>query len=116
MVPFEHLKAWKAAHKLALAVYRSTDSFPTTERYGLTSQLRRAAYSVAANIAEGSAKRGNRELRRFLDIALGSLSEIAYGLILARDLGLLGCDEWQSIDKQRDDAGRILWGLYRKLG
>lgn len=116
MVPFENLKAWHAAHRLALAVYKSTGSFPPSERYGLTSQLRRAAYSAAANIAEGSAKRGNREWRRFLDISLGSLSEIAYALILARDLRLLSQEEWQGLDVLREETGRMVWGLYKRLG
>jgi 23S rRNA-intervening sequence protein len=70
MMPYERLTAWKAAHELVLAVYRATEDFPKHEMYGLTSQLRRGAFSIAANIAEGSAKRGNGEFRRFLDIAI----------------------------------------------
>ena len=68
MRPYERLTAWQAAYELVLAVYHATETFPKTETYGLTSQLRRAAFSVAANIAEGAAKRGNGEFRRFLDI------------------------------------------------
>ncbi|MBA3258908.1 MAG: four helix bundle protein, partial [Gemmatimonadales bacterium] len=67
----ERLKAWVACHELALAVYRCSRDWPSTERYALTSQARRAAYSAAANIAEGAAKHGARTFRRYLDIALG---------------------------------------------
>jgi four helix bundle protein len=74
----EGLKAWLACHDLTVAVYRVTQSWPGHEMYGLTSQARRAAYSTAANIAEGSAKRGSAEFRRYLNISLGSLSELSY--------------------------------------
>jgi len=89
MTPYERLTAWKLAHQLALETYRITTDFPATERFGLTSQLRRAASSVVANIAEGSAKRGKAEFRRFLDISLGSLLELQYTLLLSRDLQIL---------------------------
>lgn len=78
MVPYERFDAWKISHQLALEVYEITERWPANERYGLTSQIRRAAISAPTNIAEGSAKRGPRELRRYLDIALGSLSEVSY--------------------------------------
>jgi four helix bundle protein len=77
MAPYERFDAWKAAHHLALRVYKVTDGWPQNERYGLTIQIRRAALSAPTNIAEGSAKRGSREFRRYLDIALGSLSEVS---------------------------------------
>ena len=85
----EGLKSWVACHELALLIYRLTSRWPSDERFGLISQARRAGYSAAANIAEGSAKRGAREFRRFLDIALGSISELTYILRLARDLGYI---------------------------
>jgi len=96
-------------------VYRVTQSFPRHELYGLTSQARRAAFSVAASIAEGSAKRGGREFGRYLDIALGSLSELSYVLLLARDLGLLSREEWDQLDRVQTDAGKTTWGLYRAV-
>jgi four helix bundle protein len=77
MMPYEKFEAWQVAHELALEIYRVTDKWPKEERFGLTIQLRRAALSAPTNIAEGAAKRGNREFRRFLDIALGSLSEVS---------------------------------------
>ena len=115
MLPYERFDAWEKCHELVLAVYTITDAFPTDERYGLVSQLRRAAFSAAANIAEGSAKRGCREFRRYLDISLGSLSEVSYTLRVARDLGHITQDEWASLNDLRDHAGRLTWGLYRSL-
>jgi four helix bundle protein len=111
----ERLKAWASCHELALAIYRLTKDWPTSEQYGLTSQARRAAYSASANIAEGSAKRGTREFRRYLDISLGSLSELSYVLLLARDLGYLQPEGWGEIEALRDHAGRLTWGLYRAV-
>ena len=84
---FEDLIVWQKAHALVLSVYGLTRAFPDAERYGLTSQLRRATVSVPANIAEGVRKRGQKDKARFLNIAQGSLDEARYYLILARDLG-----------------------------
>ena len=78
MMPFERFKAWQVGHRLALDVYTASEGWPARERYGLVSQIRRAALSIPSNIAEGSAKRGHREFGRHLDIALGSLSELTY--------------------------------------
>src|SRR2546421_8299121 len=111
----ERLEAWQAAHQLVLLLYRTTRSFPAEERYGLTSQIRRAAFSVAANIAEGSAKKGPREFRRYLDIAVGSLAELAYILQLVRDLELIEIEKWTELEQARDQAGRLTWGLYRAV-
>jgi four helix bundle protein len=113
MMPYERLTAWQAAHELALAIYRATDGFPPSERYGLTSQLRRAAFSVGANIAEGVAKRGNGEFRRFLDIAIGSLSEISYALRLAKDLAILQGEQASRLEASHTTAAKLTWGLYK---
>jgi four helix bundle protein len=83
---FEDLVVWQKAHQFVLAVYRLTRSFPKSEIYGLSPQFRRAAVSIAANIAEGFRKRGNADKVRFLNIAQGSLEESRYYLILTRDL------------------------------
>ena len=115
MSRFEQLEAWKRSHELALAIYEATKGFPKSELYGLTSQTRRAAFSVAANIVEGSAKRGTRELRRYLDIALGSLAELRYALLFARDAGLLIPERWQELDAIRGKAGYLIWKLYRSV-
>ena len=113
MMPYERLTAWQSAHELALAIYRATDDFPAPERYGLTAQLRRAGFSVAANIAEGAAKRGNGEFRRFLDIAIGSLSEVSYAIVLAKDLGILGAEPAQALEELRTRTSKLTWGLYK---
>jgi len=113
MMPYERLTAWQAAHELVLAVYHATETFPKTETYGLTSQLRRAAFSVAANIAEGAAKRGNGEFRRFLDIAIGSLSEVSYTIQLAKDLCMMQTEEAERLEAVRTKASKLTWGLYK---
>lgn len=115
MMPYERLQAWQVSHRLVRRIYLATQKWPKSELYGLTSQTRRAAFSVPVNIAEGSAKRGSRELRRFLDISLGSLSELAYCLRLARDLDYMAEEEWDEIDAERNLAGKLLWGLYEKV-
>lgn len=107
MMPFEKLTAWQCCHELFLEVYRITKGFPKSELYGLTSQMRRASFSAAANIAEGSAKRGPREFRRFLDISVGSLAELAYALRAAWDLGLLTEEDHQTLTAIRTKAGKL---------
>ena len=109
----ENLKAWGACHKLALATYRATAGWPNSERFGLIAQARRAAYSAAANIAEGMARRGPKELRKFLDFSIGSLAELSYIFTLAKDLTYLTRDQWSELEALRDHAGRLTWGLYR---
>ncbi len=112
MLPYEKFDAWRATHELALEVYRITEKWPSSERYQLTSQTRRAALSVPTNIAEGAAKRGPREFRRYLDISLGSLSELSYLLRFGRDLGLLDTEAYRVLGQLRERAGRLTWRLY----
>jgi four helix bundle protein len=109
---YERFRAWHAAHQLALEIYRMTDGWPSQERFGVTNQLRRAALSVPTNIAEGAAKRGPREFRRFLDTALGSLSETSYLLRFSRDYGILKEENWLTVEELRSEAGRLTWRLY----
>src|SRR6266550_3024754 len=85
------------------------------ELYGITSHMRRAAFSAPANIAEGSAKRGPREFRRFLDIALGSLAELSYAILFAKELGYLSESDWKELDELRSVAGKLTWGFYRLI-
>jgi len=115
MSPYERLAAWEPCYQLVLKVYKATQSFPKSELYGLTSQTRRAAFSVCANIAEGCAKRGSRELRRFLDIAIGSISEVSFALRLARDLEYLSTEAWRSLEDAHNHAGVLLWKLYKSV-
>ena len=115
MGTFQKFRAWDACFALTLEVYRVTGSWPKAEMYGLTSQARRAAVSTGANIAEGSAKRGSAEFGRFLDIVLGSLSELEHLLLVARALGFLHQEDWQSAETKRIDAARLTYALYRAV-
>ena len=112
MLAHERLQAWKLCHELVLAVYDVTKSFPKHELYGLTSQARRSAFSAAVNIVEGAAKRGPGEFRRFLDISIGSLAELAYILLVAKDLHLIDPDKWSALERTRRQAGFMTWKLY----
>jgi four helix bundle protein len=115
MLPFQHLDAWKLAHRLALDIRAETSKWPREERYGLTEQIRRAALSVSNNIAEGQAKRGSKELRRYLDISLGSFSETTNLLIFARDCGLMPQERWEALEPRRKRAGLVLWRFYQSV-
>src|SRR5918992_980762 len=115
MAVYERFKAWEICHELAVAVYQATRNWPRDEQFGLTSQARRAAHSVAANIAEGSARSGGKEFRRYLNISLGSLSELSYTLRLARDVKILTEEKWRELDQLHGRAGRQMWRLYKSL-
>ena len=115
MQPYGKLKAWEHAHRLFIAVHNATKSWPRDERYELTSQVRRAAFSVPANIVEGAGRLGPKEFRKGLNIARGSLAEVSYGLHAARDLGYLKEEEWQAIEPIRDEASRVLWALLQAV-
>ena len=114
-MPYERYDAWQVSHSLALEVYRTTEEWPKSELYGLTAQTRRAALSVPTNIAEGAAKLGPREFRRYLDMSLGSLSELSYLLRFSYDRQLLQTGEWQRLDTLRNRAGQLVWGLYKLI-
>lgn len=111
MKDFKELKVWHKAYKLALAVYEVSRVFPREEIYGLTSQLRRSAISVGANIAEGCGRRSDGELIRFLQIARGSASEVEHHLLLARDLKFLPVNTHRDLEKQLQEVQRMLTSL-----
>lgn len=115
MQSFKNLKVWEKAHVLTLDVYRSSKSFPRDEVYGLTSQMRRSAASVGANIAEGSCRNGDCEFGRFLQIAMGSASELEYHLLLARDLELLKLLDYQRLSGELIEVKRMLAAFIHKL-
>jgi four helix bundle protein len=115
MKDFRDLKVWRKAHLLTLAIYKATRSFPREETYGITSQMRRSAASIAANIAEGCGKRGNAEFQRFLGIAAGSASELEYHVLLAHDLGLLNDLGFRELDTAAVEVKRMLAALIRKV-
>ncbi|HET7042856.1 MAG TPA: four helix bundle protein [Gemmatimonadales bacterium] len=96
-------------------MHEATKSWPREERFELTSQVRRAAFSVPANIAEGAGKLGPKEFRKALDIAHGSLFELSYGLHAARQFGYLSAESWAQIEPIRDEASRVLWALLKAV-
>ena len=115
MQRFTELKVWQRSHALALEIYRLSAAFPPDERYGLTSQLRRAMVSVPTNIAEGSKRKGNQEYARFLNISEGSLAEAEYLLMLARDLGYIPGAESEKAIAEVSEIARMLHGLRVKV-
>ena len=115
MQDFHALKVWEKAHQLTLDVYQATMVFPKEELYGLTSQIRRASSSIPANIAESCGRGGSAELNQFLQIALGSASELEYHLLLAHDLGLLGKPDHLRLESEVIEVKRMLASLIQKL-
>jgi four helix bundle protein len=115
MRDFRQLRVWTSAHELTLAVYRATRAFPNDERYGLTAQIRRAAASIGANIAEGCGRRSRKDLSRFLVIASGSASELDYHLILAVDLKLLDGAACKHLADRLASVRRMLATFIRKI-
>ncbi len=111
MAPHKRFVAWQECHKLVLAVYKATELFPKHELYGLTSQLRRAAFSAAANLVEGASRKGRNEFRHFLDISLGSLAEVEYGLEVAVALEYLKPDTYAALESQERRAQFLTWKL-----
>lgn len=115
MRDFHKLQVWQKAHELVLAVYKATALFPKPEFYGIVSQMRRAAVSIPANIAEGCGRQGKAELGRFLSIAMGSASELEYEILLARDLGFLKPDEHDHHAECICEIKRMLTSYHQKL-
>ena len=115
MQDFKDLKVWQKAHQLTLEVYRVTRRFPREELYGLTSQMRRAAVSVPANVAEGCCRSGDAEFARFAHITMASASELEYHLLLARDLQLMSTEENESCASSVSEVKRMLASLIRTL-
>jgi four helix bundle protein len=109
---FRDLTVWRKAHEFVLAIYRLSESFPDREKYGLAQQMRRAAVSIPANIAEGFGKRSKAEKSRFLNIAEGSLEECRYYLILVQDLGYA---ETESLTNTLEEVSRLLNGYARAI-
>lgn len=108
MQDFRELKVWHKGHALTLEIYKATLHFPKEEVYGLTSQLRRASSSIPANIAEGCGYRGDAQLVRYMQIAMGSASEVEYHLLLARDLGFLKDKLYQQLEAATIEIKRML--------
>jgi four helix bundle protein len=115
MRPHEKLDVWKRAIELVDSIYQRTESFPTHERYGLTSQIRRAAVSIPANVAGGAARHSSKEFAHFLSNAQGSASELETELLIAERLGYLGSNGYIAMRDELDSVGRMLVGLTRNV-
>lgn len=115
MQDFRKLRVWQRAHGLTVEIYRVTRAFPKDELYGLTSQLRRAASSIGANIAEGCGRGGDKEFAQFLQVATGSASEVGYHLLLARDLGYLGQEPYDALSAQAAECMQMLISLMKTV-
>lgn len=115
MGDYRKLMVWERAHRLALEVYRATGSFPREETYGLTSQLRRSASSIPANLAEGCGRNRDTELARFSEIAMGSANELDYHRLLACDLGFLQRAVYQRLSAEARGINNMLATLIHKL-
>src|ERR1700756_4349559 len=105
---YRDLQVWTKAHQLTLDLYRLSQSFPREEVYGLSSQLRRAAVSIGANLAEGCGRRTSAELARFVRIAMGSPSELDYHLLISRDLGFLNNNDFMHAAAQLTEVRKML--------
>ncbi|TWU20880.1 four helix bundle protein [Bythopirellula polymerisocia] len=115
MRDFRQLQVWKKAHELTLNIYKTTRSFSRAEVYGLTSQLRRASASIGANLAEGCGRSTVGDLRRFVDIASGSASEVDYHLLLARDLSEMQEPLYVEFDQAINEVKKMLNALGKSL-
>lgn len=116
MAAFKSLKVWQHAQRLAVECGKAARRFPDEDRGVLAGQLKRAAFSVPLNIAEGSARKGAKEFRRFLDTARGSLAEAQNALELASEMEYLTREEYDRLDAIATETAKTLWGLLRKIG
>lgn len=115
MRDYRNLKIWQRSHLFTLEIYRVTGKFPKDELYSLTSQVRRAAYSIPTNIAEGCGREGDAEFHRYLVIASGSASELDYQLLLSRDLNYLEPEVYETLFQELSAIRRMLNTLLQKL-
>jgi four helix bundle protein len=112
---YRDLQVWGKAHNLTLELYRISRQFPQEETYGVTSQLRRAAVSIGANLAEGCGRRTSTELARFVRIAMGSASELDYHLLLCRDLGFIIGDDFTSSAAKLTEVRKMLTSFLQSV-
>ncbi len=115
MKDFKKLQVWEKSHALVLKIYKVTATFPKEELYGLTSQIRRAAASIPANLAEGCGRETQPELARFVHIASGSASELEYHLLLAHDLGFMDDPTYAELDASINEIKKMLAGFAKAV-
>lgn len=111
---FRNLIVWKKAVNLATQIYKKTAGFPKYELYGLTSQIRRSAVSISSNIAEGAGRRSKKEFSHFLSISYGSACELETQILIARNLGFLKKDEFNSLQIELDEIQKMLYSLEKR--
>lgn len=112
---FRKLKAWQRDHELLLAIYRSSQAFPSEERHGLTSQIKRAVLSITSNIAEGFSRQSKPDKTHFYQMALGSCSEVQNQIIAAYDLGFINQNEYEKLDSLSEETHKIINGLIKSI-
>ena len=115
MRPHTKLDVWKKAVEFTVDIYKITNAFPNDERFGLTSQIRRASVSIAANIAEGAGRKSDREFLRSLSMAQGSASEVDTEVLIAHRLGYMDEEVCNEVAARLDDIGRMITGLSHYL-
>ena len=115
MRDFRSLKVWEKSHQLTLEIYIAVREFPAGERFGLISQMQRSASSIPTNIAEGCGRGSENELRQFMQIGMGSASELEYQLMLARDLEYLPSDQYKKLDTLTVEVKRMLASFIKRL-
>lgn len=115
MKPHKRLNAWIKSFEFVKEVYRITNTFPSEEKFGLISQMRRAAVSMPVNIAEGAARKSKKEFIQFLHISLGSMTELDTLILLSAELGFTTKDESDLLLKDLDTIGKLIYGLIKKL-
>ena len=113
---YKNVVAWQQADKLAFEIYIVTKNFPEYEKFGITSQLRRAALSIPTNIVEGHGRQGEKEFKYFVNISLGSLAEVDYLIDFSLKLKNLYRDNHKKLQKLRDVCGKLLWKFYKSFG
>jgi four helix bundle protein len=115
MKDFKKQKVWQKSHQLTLDIYKATSNFPREELYGLTNQIRRACASIPANIAEGCGRFSEADFSRFLQIAMGSATELEYHLLLSHDLGILNDIDYENLSRETIEVKRMLTSFIKKL-
>ena len=115
MQDYRKLKVWQKSHVFVLSIYKITACFPREEIYSLVNQLRRAAVSIPSNIAEGCGRTGNRGLKQFMSIAMGSTNEVEYQLLLAKDLGYIPTEEYNTLGKEAVEIRKMLASYIKRI-
>lgn len=112
---YKELKVWERAHQLTLTIYELTNNFPTEEKFGITSQIRRAAVSIPTNIAEGCGHNSDKEFRRFLGFSLASATEVEYLITLSFDLEYCPTDKYNKLQSEVEEIKKMLYGFITSL-